>query len=168
MKKLLFILLILSTGIVNGQTWVWPPLDAFNQKTGAPPIRQTALYAAQRINDSTAKVLRTDFSKADDALLSKLPAFRKGTLDSLDKLNFYLKQVTTPPVDTSWKAIIAAQAKAIAALEFKVANPDVSWTLAVASQQKLIEAQAKLITDLAAQLSELKLWADKVKLINFK
>ena len=145
MKKLLFILLILSTGIVNGQTWVWPPLDAFNQKTGAPPIRQTALYAAQRINDSTAKVLRTDFSKADDALLSKLPVFRKGTLDSLDKINIYLKQVTA--VDTSWKATVAAQ-------------------------QATITAQGKLITDLAAQLSELKLWADRMKLkeyiINFK
>ena len=143
MKKLLTILLILSTGLTYGQTWVWPPLDAFNKTTGIPPIRNTALYAAQRINDSTAKVLRTDFSKADDALLSKLPVFRKGTLDSLDKLNVYLKQVTTPPVDTSWKATIAAQ-------------------------QVTITAQGKLIIDLAAQLSELKLWADKVKLINFK
>ena len=145
MKKLLFILLILSTGIVNGQTWVWPPLDAFNQKTGAPPIRQTALYAAQRINDSTAKVLRTDFSKADDALLSKLPVFRKGTLDSLDKINIYLKQVTA--VDTSWKATVAAQ-------------------------QATITAQGKLITDLTTQLSELKLWVDRQKakeyIINFK
>ena len=144
MKKLLFILLILSTGLTYGQAWVWPDvLRAFNQTTGAPGIRTTALYAAQRINDSTAKVLRTDFSKADDALLSKLPVFRKGTLDSLDKINIYLKQVTTPAVDTSWKATIA-------------------------TQHATITAQAKLITDLAAQLSELKLWADKVKLINFK
>ena len=145
MKKLLFILLILSTGLTYGQTWVWPPLDAFNKTTGIPPIRNTALYAAQRINDSTAKVLRTDFSKADDALLSKLPVFRKGTLDSLDKINIYLKQVTA--VDTSWKATRA-------------------------TQQATIAAQAKLITDLAAQLAELKLWADRMKLkeyiINFK
>jgi len=144
MKKLLAILLILSTGLTYGQAWVWPDvLRAFNQTTGAPGIRTTALYAAQRINDSTAKVLRTDFSKADDALLSKLPVFRKGTLDSLDKINIYLKQVTTPAVDTSWKVTVAAQ-------------------------QATITAQAKLITDLTTQLSELKLWADKVKLINFK
>jgi len=145
MKKLLTILLILSTGLTYGQNWIWPPLDAFNKTTGIPPIRNTALYAAQRINDSTAKVLRTDFSKADDALLSKLPVFRKGTLDSLDKINIYLKQVTA--VDTSWKVTVAAQ-------------------------QATIAAQAKLITDLAAQLSELKLWADRMKLkeyiINFK
>ena len=146
MKKLLSIILILSTGIAYGQTWQWPDvLRAFNQTTGAPGIRNTALYAAQRINDSTAKVLRTDFSKADDALLSKLPVFRKGTLDSLDKINIYLKQVTA--VDTSWKATLA-------------------------TQQATIAAQAKLITDLAAQLSELKLWADRMKLkeyiINFK
>ena len=144
MKKLITILLILSTGLTYGQAWVWPDvLRAFNQTTGAPGIRTTALYAAQRINDSTAKVLRTDFSKADDALLSKLPVFRKGTLDSLDKINIYLKQVTTPAVDTSWKATIA-------------------------TQQATITAQGKLINDLTTQLSELKLWADKVKLINFK
>ena len=142
MKKLITVLLILSTGLTYGQTWQWPDvLRAFNQTTGAPGIRQTALYAAQRINDSTAKVLRTDFSKADDALLSKLPVFRKGTLDSLDKINIYLKQVTA--VDTSWKATVAAQ-------------------------QATITAQGKLINDLTTQLSELKLWADKVKLINFK
>ena len=145
MKKFITIILILSTGLTYGQNWIWPPLDAFNKTTGIPPIRNTALYAAQRINDSTAKVLRTDFSKADDALLSKLPVFRKGTLDSLDKINIYLKQVTA--VDTSWKVTVAAQ-------------------------QATIAAQAKLITDLAAQLSELKLWADRMKLkeyiINFK
>ena len=147
MKKLITILLILSTGLTYGQNWIWPPLDAFNKTTGIPPIRNTALYAAQRINDSTAKVLRTDFSKADDALLSKLPVFRKGTLDSLDKLNIYLKQVTTPAVDTSWKATVR-------------------------DQQATITAQGKLINDLTTQLSELKLWADRQKakeyIINFK
>jgi len=176
MKKLLAILLILSTGLTYGQAWVWPDvLRAFNQTTGAPGIRTTALYAAQRINDSTAKVLRLEFKKADTALYNTLPVISKEalgivtTLPAVVKsLEDKIKPVQALAVDTSWKDIIAAQAKAIAALEFKVANPDVSWTLAVASQQKLIEAQAKLITDLAAQLSELKLWADKVKLINFK
>ena len=163
MKKLLFIIIIFLTSAIGyGQAF---PCHSVCQTNSQRAFMKQSL-------DSAKKVWKIEFledaTKADDAMYAKLPAFRKGTLDSLDKLNFYLKQVTTPPVDTSWKAIIAAQAKAIAALEFKVANPDVSWTLAVASQQKLIEAQAKLITDLAAQLSELKLWADKVKLINFK
>lgn len=176
MKKLITIILILSTGLTYGQTWQWPDvLRAFNQTTGAPGIRTTALYAAQRVNDSTAKVLRLEFKKADTALHNTLPKITPEAMkivttlpDVVKSLEDKIKQVQVPAMDTSWKAIIAAQAKAIAALEFKVANPDVSWTLAVASQQKLIEAQAKLITDLAAQLSELKLWADKVKLINFK
>jgi len=162
MKKLLTILFILSTGLTYGQAI---PCHSVCQTNAQRAFMKQSL-------DSAKKVWKIEFlndaTKADEALISKLPVFRKGTLDSLDKLNIYLKQVTTPAVDTSWKVTVAAQAKAIAALEFKVANPDVSWTLAVASQQKLIEAQAKLITDLAAQLSELKLWADKVKLINFK
>ena len=137
MKKLITIILILSTGLTYGQAI---PCHSVCQTNAQRAFMKQSL-------DSAKKVWKIEFladaTKADDAMYAKLPAFRKGTLDSLDKLNFYLKQVTTPPVDTSWKATIAAQ-------------------------QVTITAQGKLIIDLAAQLSELKLWADKVKLINFK
>ena len=141
MKKLLTILLILSTGLTYGQAI---PCHSVCQTNAQRAFMKQSL-------DSAKKVWKIEFlndaTKADEALISKLPVFRKGTLDSLDKLNIYLKQVTTPAVDTSWKATIAAQ-------------------------QVTITAQAKLITDLAAQLSELKLWADRMKLkeyiINFK
>jgi len=138
MKKLLFIIIIFLTSAIGyGQAF---PCHSVCQTNSQRAFMKQSL-------DSAKKVWKIEFledaTKADDAMYAKLPAFRKGTLDSLDKLNFYLKQVTTPPVVTSWKATIAAQ-------------------------QKTIEAQGKLITDLTTQLSELKLWADKVKLINFK
>ena len=136
MKKLLFIIIIFLTSAIGyGQAF---PCHSVCQTNSQRAFMKQSL-------DSAKKVWKIEFladaTKADDALLSKLPVFRKGTLDSLDKINIYLKQVTA--VDTSWKVTVAAQ-------------------------QATIAAQAKLITDLAAQLSELKLWADKVKLINFK
>jgi len=142
MKKLLFIIIIFLTSAIGyGQAF---PCHSVCQTNSQRAFMKQSL-------DSAKKVWKIEFledaTKADDAMYAKLPAFRKGTLDSLAKLNFYLKQVTTPPVDTSWKATIAAQ-------------------------QVTITAQAKLINDLAAQLGELKAWADRMKLkeyiINFK
>ena len=140
MKKLLFIIIIFLTSAIGyGQAF---PCHSVCQTNSQRAFMKQSL-------DSAKKVWKIEFledaTKADDAMYAKLPAFRKGTLDSLDKINIYLKQVTA--VDTSWKVTVAAQ-------------------------QATIAAQAKLITDLAAQLSELKLWADRMKLkeyiINFK
>ena len=141
MKKILLLLMVPTLMSVT----------SFGQAFPCHSVCQTNSQRAfmKQSLDSAKKVWKIEFladaTKADDALLSKLPVFRKGTLDSLDKINIYLKQVTA--VDTSWKVTVAAQ-------------------------QATIAAQAKLITDLAAQLSELKLWADRMKLkeyiINFK
>jgi len=144
MKKLLTILLILSTGLTYGQTMPW---------FGAGQSTQLRTYMKNSLD--SAKLLwklefLTDAKKADTALYKTLPVISKEalgivtTLPAVVKsLEDKIKQVQAPAVDTSWKVTVAAQ-------------------------QATIAAQAKLITDLAAQLSELKLWADKVKLINFK
>lgn len=83
MKKLLFLTIFLTSAIWSyGQTtkWVWPDvLRAFNQTTGAPGIRETAKYAADRVGDSITKVF--------DAKLKALEAsFNKKLKDSMASL----------------------------------------------------------------------------------
>ena len=92
----------------------------------------------------------SDAKKADTALYNTLPKITPEAMkivttlpDVVKSLEDKIKQVQAPAADTSWKA-------------------------AVRDQQATITAQGKLINDLTTQLSELKLWADKVKLINFK
>ena len=55
MKKLLFILLILSTGLTYGQTWQWPNLDLYS-RAGQVQIRNNIAYAVNRKADSLEKV----------------------------------------------------------------------------------------------------------------
>ena len=55
MKKLITILLILSTGLTYGQTWQWPNLDLYS-RAGQVQIRNNIAYAVNRKADSLEKV----------------------------------------------------------------------------------------------------------------
>lgn len=55
MKKLLTILLILSTGLTYGQNWQWPNLDLYS-RAGQVQIRNNIAYAVNRKADSLEKV----------------------------------------------------------------------------------------------------------------
>lgn len=96
MKKLIFLTIILTSAIWSyGQTWVWPPLSAFNQTTGAPAIRATAKYAADRAADSIGKIYDARI-KALEAIVSAFPKIdtteftvKNGIISPKEKLTAY-------------------------------------------------------------------------------
>lgn len=148
MKKLLTILLILSTGIAYGQAF---PCHSVCQTNSQRAFMKQSLDSLRVL--ITAEI-KTEFAK--------LPLIRKGTVDSLNSLNAYLSAIDRRL--TSLEQSRTVLFDSITRVSNKV--PDIT------PLQRQLSAFTATIQELTNQFSEVKVWADKLRLktytIDFK
>lgn len=142
MKNLFLITIFLTSAIWSHAQW--PSLNLYSA-AGQVQIRANINYAVNRAADSTGKAVRADFA-----------TFRKGTLDSLDKLNTYITSLQNDNkklLDSL--RIVAKSASAMPA-------QDTTWKKAIRDLQTAVNELKALPTITAA---DLKVYADKVEAI---